>query len=62
MPAVTPDADAPAVTPDADAPAVPKGGASLAAWREYAATLGASDADLDGKTRDELREQYGPKE
>ncbi len=59
---VTPDADAPAVTPDADAPGVPKGGASLAAWREYAATLGASDADLDGKTRDELREQYGPKE
>ncbi len=59
---VTPDADAPAVTPDADAPGVPKGGAYLAAWREYAATLGASDADPEGKTRDELREQYGPKE
>ncbi len=51
--------------PDADAldgTVAPKGGASLAAWREYAAALGAADEDLDGKTRDELREQFGPKE
>ena len=56
-----PDAAAPDA-PAADGTVAPKGGASLAAWRDYAATLGATDADLDGKTRDELREQFGPKE
>lgn len=56
-----PDADA-LDAPAVDSTVAPKGGASLAAWRDYAATLGATDADLDGKTRDQLREQFGPKE
>jgi hypothetical protein len=37
----------------------PAGNASLAAWQDYARTQGATDADLDGKTRDELRDKYG---
>ena len=41
---------------------VPSGNASLVAWQEFARSKGAADEDLDGKTRDELREQFGPKE
>ena len=41
---------------------VPSGNASLVAWQEFARSKGAADEDLDGKTRDQLREQYGPKE
>lgn len=37
----------------------PAGNASTEAWQEYARSKGATDADLDGKSRDELREQYG---
>lgn len=36
----------------------PKGNASLEAWQEYARTQGATDEDLDGATRDELRDRY----
>lgn len=37
-------------TPDA-----PAGNASLAAWQNFARTKGFEDAELEGKTRDELR-------
>lgn len=39
----------------------PKSGAGsgLEAWQEYARAQGASDEDLEGKTRDELAEAYG---
>lgn len=40
---------------------VPAGNASTEAWRDYARTQGATDEDLDGKGRDELRDTYGPK-
>jgi hypothetical protein len=38
---------------------LPAGNASLEEWQDYARTQGATDADLEGKKRDELREQYG---
>lgn len=41
---------------------VPSGNASLVAWQEFARSKGASDEDLVGKTRDQLREQFGQKE
>lgn len=37
----------------------PAGNASLEEWREFARTQGATDADLDGKSRNDLRDQYG---
>jgi hypothetical protein len=37
----------------------PADNASLEAWQEYAKSQGASDDDLDGMSRNELREQYG---
>lgn len=37
----------------------PAGNASLEAWQEYARSKGASDDDLDGKGRDDLRDAYG---
>jgi hypothetical protein len=33
----------------------PKGNASLEEWQDYARSKGFSDADIDGRTRDELR-------
>ena len=45
-----------------EAPEVPAGNASQVAWREYALASGASEADVEGLTRDELRERFGPKE
>lgn len=39
----------------------PAGNASQETWATYARTQGATDADLDGLGRDELREKYGPK-
>ena len=33
----------------------PKGNASLDEWQEYARSKGFADADLEGKSRDELR-------
>jgi len=36
----------------------PAGNASLEAWQEYARSQGLTDADLDGKGRDDLREQF----
>ena len=40
----------------------PAGNASQVAWREFALASGASEADVEGLTRDELRERFGPKE
>lgn len=37
----------------------PAGNASLEEWQEFARAQGASDADLDGKSRNDLRDQYG---
>lgn len=37
----------------------PAGNASTEAWREFALAQGVSVEELDGKSRDELREQYG---
>ena len=37
----------------------PAGNASTEVWQAYARSKGATDADLEGKSRDELREQYG---
>lgn len=36
----------------------PSGNASLEAWQEYARTLGADDAYLDGKSRNDLRDEF----
>lgn len=45
-----------------DTPAeAPSGSASKADWQAYARSTGASDADLDGLTRDQLRDTFGPK-
>lgn len=33
----------------------PKGNASLTEWQDYARSKGFDDADIEGKTRDELR-------
>lgn len=54
------DADAGANGPSSGE--VPSGNASLVVWQEFARSKGATDEDLDGKTRDELREQFGQKE
>lgn len=37
---------------------IPAGNASLEAWQEYARSQGLSDADLEGKGRDDLRDQF----
>lgn len=36
----------------------PVGNGSLQAWQEYAVSRGASQDDLDGKSRDDLRDEY----
>lgn len=36
----------------------PARNASLEAWQEYARTQGLTDADLEGKHRDDLRDQF----
>lgn len=41
--------------------AEPAGNASTDAWREYALAKGATDADVEGKSRDDLRDAYGTK-
>jgi hypothetical protein len=38
---------------------VPAGNASAEVWRDYALTQGASEQDVDGLGRNELRERYG---
>jgi hypothetical protein len=40
----------------------PGGNGSLEQWQEYARSLGATDADLEGKTRNDLRDAYTQKE
>jgi hypothetical protein len=37
----------------------PSGNASLEAWQEYARTQGADDEHLSGKTRNDLRDEFG---
>lgn len=37
---------------------IPAGNASLEAWQEYARSQGLTDADLEGKSRDDLRAQF----
>lgn len=37
----------------------PAGNASTEDWQEYARTQGATDADLEGLSRNELRDKYG---
>lgn len=37
----------------------PKGNASLDEWQAYAQARGASAEDIDGLSRDELRERFG---
>lgn len=37
----------------------PAGNASLDDWQEYAKSQGASDENIDGLSRNELREQFG---
>ena len=44
---------------DAIGDTVPAGNASTDEWRDYAIGRGASDEDVDGLSRDELRERYG---
>lgn len=47
----------PDAAPEGDG--TPAGNASLEEWQEFARTQGATDADLDGKSRNDLRDQYG---
>lgn len=37
----------------------PAGNASLEDWQEFARSQGATDDDLEGKTRNDLRAEYG---
>jgi len=37
----------------------PSGNAKLETWQKYARTKGATEADLEGKSRDDLRKEYG---
>ncbi len=43
-------------TDDGDAPA---GNASLEDWQAYARSQGASEEDVEGKSRNDLREEFG---
>lgn len=49
-------------TPVDDGLEVPAGNASTDTWRTYALAQGASETDVEGKSRDELRDAYAPKE
>lgn len=51
--------DAPAEGDSEPGSEQPAGNASLEEWQEFARTQGATDADLDGKSRNDLRDQYG---
>lgn len=44
---------------EASAVEAPAGNASLEDWQEFARSKGASDEDLEGKTRNDLRDSYG---
>jgi hypothetical protein len=37
----------------------PAGNATTEEWQDYARSQGASDEDLEGQSRDDLRKQYG---
>lgn len=45
---------------DTQGEAAPAGNGSLEDWQKYARTQGATDADLDGQSRDDLRKKYAP--
>ena len=49
-----------ATLPDGTSTEPPAASASKGAWTAYARAQGATDADLDGKTRDQLRDAYSP--
>ena len=51
-----PAKDAPAAESGADQPA---GNASLEEWQEFARSQGATDAYLEGKLRNDLRDEFG---
>ena len=51
--------DAPGGSEDLVVVDAPGGNASADEWREYARTQGASDEDLEGLSRDDLRAAYG---
>lgn len=54
-----PEPAEPISSPEPEAPAPPAGNASLEDWQEYARSQGATEADLEDKKRDDLRDQYG---
>lgn len=45
--------------PDNGTDGKPAGNASTEVWQDYARSKGATDADLEGKSRDDLRDAYG---
>ena len=45
--------------PQGDESGQPAGNASLQTWRDWAQSKGATDADLEGLSRNEIRDQYG---
>lgn len=45
---------------DPDAGSTPRGNASLEEWQAFAKEQGATDDELAGKTRDEIRAMFGP--
>jgi hypothetical protein len=57
---VRPDQVAPAPVPEQSS-GEPAGNASLADWQVFARTRGATDEDMDGQTRDQLRDLYSQK-
>jgi len=44
---------------DADPVGKPAGNASQEAWQDYAASQGVADGDIEGLSRDELRDKFG---
>jgi hypothetical protein len=44
--------------PHEEKPDAPSGNASLEAWQDYAKSQGASDDDLEGLSRNDLRDKY----
>lgn len=49
------------LAPDTGTAVEPAANASLATWQEYARSRGATDGDLEGATRDSLRDTYSTK-
>lgn len=45
--------------PEGDEPEEPAGNASLETWQEFARARGASEDDIEGKSRNDLRDEFG---